>query len=99
MLTQIISEGLGVGVKVRLWPKPLVSSNWGRGSNPLELPVQVIAGENERGRPAVRAVMLVLGQMPLSQQRVNFPIREPVAKLHGRLAGNHVQQVVEQVAS
>ena len=42
--------------------------------------------------------MGILGQMPLGQQRVDLLGREPVAELHGRLAGDHVQQIVQQVA-
>ena len=36
--------------------------------------------------------------MPLRQQRLDLLGREPVAKLDGRFAGDHVQQLVEQVA-
>lgn len=35
-------------------------------SRPLELPVELFAGEHQLGRPAVRAVVAVLGQVPLT---------------------------------
>ena len=38
------------------------------GSGPLELPVQLLAGEDQGRGPAVRAVMGVLGQVPLREQ-------------------------------
>jgi hypothetical protein len=34
-------------------------------SNPLELAVEVVAGKHQCGGSAVRAMMLILGQVPL----------------------------------
>ena len=61
-------------------------------SDPLELPVEFFAGEKQRRGPAVRAVMRVLGQVPLFQQGRDLPRRQAVAGFDGRLAGDHVQQ-------
>src|SRR5690349_7237321 len=99
MLTQIMREGLRVANwgSGRVRPKPSFSSNAACESNPFELPIQVIPGKNQRGGPAVRAMVLVLGQMPLGEKRVDFPIRKPIAELHRGLAGDHVEQLVEQI--
>ena len=45
-----------------------LSPTYDSASNALKLPVQVVASENERSWPAVRAMMLVLGQVPLGKK-------------------------------
>ena len=39
-----------------------------RRSRPLELPVELVAGEDQHRRATVRAVVAVLGQVPLGHQ-------------------------------
>ena len=39
--------------------------------------------------------MVILGQPPLLQQGLNLLRGEAVAVLHGRLAGDHVEQLIE----
>ena len=42
--------------------------------------------------------MVILGQPPLLQKGLNLLRSEAVAVLHGRLAGDHVEQFVEDIA-
>jgi hypothetical protein len=43
-------------------------------------------------------MVMVLGQVPLGQQRLDFLGRQAIAKFYCRLTGNHVHQFVQQVA-
>jgi hypothetical protein len=79
-------------------PKPLFSSNSPAESNPFKLPIQVVAGENERRRPAVRAMMFILGEVTLGKKRFDFLVGQPVAEFHRCLTGDHMQQVIKQIA-
>ena len=67
-------------------------------SNPFELPIKLFSGEHQRRGPAVGTVVMVLGQMSLGQERLDFLGRQVIAKLNCRFAGNHVHQFVQQVA-
>ena len=66
--------------------------------NSAKLPVQLLAAEDERGGPAVGAVVGVVNQVALLQKCGNLFGRQPVARLDCRLAGDRVQQLVEQIA-
>ena len=59
--------------------------------NPLELPIEFFAGEDQRRGPAVGTMVGVIDQVTLLQQRGNLLGREPVARLDRRLAGDRVQ--------
>ena len=68
-------------------------------SHPLKLLVQLLAREDQRRGAAVGTVMGVVDQVTLLQQRGDLLRREPVARLDRRLAGDRVQQIVQQVAA
>src|SRR5262245_44332090 len=96
MLTQIIGEGQGTGDRDEgrtgcFTLNPLLSPTRAVGSNPLELAVQVLAGKDEGRGAAVGTVMLVLDQVPLGKEGVDFLGSQSVAEFDGRFAGDHMQ--------
>lgn len=56
-------------------------------SRAFELPVEILTGKDQLGRPAVRTVVAVLGQVPAVEQGRDFRRSEGVARLDRRLAG------------
>ena len=59
-------------------------------SNPLKLPVQVFPRKNEGRGPSMRAMMLILSQVPLGQKLIDLFTGEAVAEFYRRLTGDHV---------
>lgn len=45
----------------------------------------------------MRAMMLILGQMPLRKERFDLLVRQPIAEFDGGLTGNHVQQFIDEI--
>ena len=68
-------------------------------SDPLEPLVELRGGKHERRRSSVWAMMGILVVMTLFEQRLDFFARQSVAGLDGRLAGDHVQQLIQQIAA
>ena len=60
---------------------------------PFEQLLQVAAAEYDRRRPAVRAMVGVVRQLPLGQQFRDLGIRQPVAGPHGGVAGGQGGEV------
>ena len=65
----------------------------------FELLVEFFFGEHQRRRPTVGAVVRIAHQMSIGQQGFDLAGREPVAGFDRRFAANHVQQLVEQIAT
>jgi hypothetical protein len=63
-------------------------------SDPFEVPFQVVAAEAQGGRPPVRAVVRVFGQLAQGQQLAYGFGAQPVAGPHGGVAGHQAEQVV-----
>ena len=66
-------------------------------SDALEVAFQIVAAEANGRGPTVRAVVRVLGEFALGQQRGDGFRRQPVAGSHGGVAGHQAEQVVEQL--
>ena len=66
-------------------------------SDALEVPLQIVAAETQRGGPSVRTVVRVLRQFPLGQQCGDGFLRQPVARAHSGMAGHEAEQVMEQL--
>lgn len=56
---------------------------------PAELPFKFGSREDERRRPAVRAMMRIRRQMPSLQQRLDLGRRKRIPSLHGGLTRDH----------
>jgi hypothetical protein len=63
------------------------------------LPIELFSCENQRRRAAVGAVVAVLGEMAKFDQGGHFLGRKAIARFDGGFAGDHVQQLVDQIAT
>src|SRR5262245_54598617 len=62
-----------------------------RASNPAELPLQIVAAEEQGGGPAVRAVVGVVAEGALGHERGDLLLGERIARAHRRVAGHAAQ--------
>jgi hypothetical protein len=70
-----------------------------RLSDPAELFFEIGLGKDQRGGPAVRAVMRIGDQVPSVKERLDLKSRQGLASLDSCLAGNHVQKLGHQSVS
>src|SRR5262249_45820773 len=67
----------------------------GPESDAAKLPVQLLPAEQQGRRPAVGAVMGVVGEVALGYERGDLFRGQPVAGADGPVAGHQAEQVVE----
>ena len=70
-----------------------------RSTQSPELAFEFVFGEDEGGRAPMRAVVGVVDEVSLGEQRVDLFGGEAMASFYGSFAGHHVQQRIEQVTA
>src|SRR5262249_42520994 len=93
LLTKERNEEKGKAVLKIPQSKPPIDAGISR---PPKLPFQIVLREQQRRRPAVWAVVVVIRQVTLRQQLVHLLRVQPLAGADRGVAGHQTEQVVEQ---